>query len=123
MNELPKKKIRLLKWLLSAFLFISLSLVGASWYISVKLKPYIRSEITELVKKSTHGLYQIEFSTIHTNFITGSASINDVKITPDTNAFKLLIAAKMAPNNLYYIALKKLSIQHFHPLAMYFDKE
>ena len=123
MSELPKKKIRLLKWLLSAFLFISLSLVGASWYISVKLKPYIRSEITELVKKSTHGLYQIEFSTIHTNFITGSASINDVKITPDTNAFKLLIAAKMAPNNLYYIALKKLSIQHFHPLAMYFDKE
>ena len=123
MSEQPKKKIRLLKWLLGAFLFISLGLASASWYISIKLKPYIRSEITELVNKSTHGLYQIEFSTIHTNFITGSASINDVKITPDTNAFKLLIAAKMAPNNLYYIALKKLSIQHFHPLAMYFDKE
>lgn len=116
-------KRKIIKWVLIVFLFISLSLVGASWYISVKLKPYIRAEINDLVTKSTNGLYHIEFSTIHTNFITGSASIADVKITPDTNVFKLLIAAQKAPNNLYYIALKKLTIQRFHPFAMYFDKE
>lgn len=117
------RKIKILKWGLIIFLFIALGLIGASWYISVKLKPLIRSEITELVKKSTHGLYQIEFSTIHTNFINGSASIADVNITPDTNVFKQLIVEQKAPNNLYYIALKKLSIQRFHPWAMYFNKE
>lgn len=123
MNETPLKKIKILKWGLSIFFFISLTLTAGSWYISFKLKPIIRSEIAELVKKSTHGLYQVEFSTIHTNFITGSASIADVKITPDTSVFNQLIARQKAPNNLYYIALKKLSIQHFHPWAMYFKKE
>jgi hypothetical protein len=123
MSQTSSKKIKILKWGLSIFLFISLSLAAGSWYISARLKPFIRSEITELVKKSTHGLYQIEFSTIHTNFITGSASIADVKIIPDTTVFNQLIAQKKAPNNLYYIALKKLSIRHFHPWAMYFNKE
>lgn len=123
MSSTPSKKIKILKWGLSIFLFISLVLVGVSWYISVKLKPLIRNEITDLVKKSTHGLYTIEFSTIHTNFITGSASISNVNIVPDTAVFNQLILQEKAPNNLYYIALKKLTIQHFHPWAMYFNKE
>ena len=121
-KETPTR-FKFLKWLGGGFLIISLILVSASWYISVKLKPFIRKEITELVKKSTNGLYQIEFSAIHTNFITGSASIADVKITPDTNVFKELIAQQKAPNNLYYIKLKKLLIQRFHPFVMYFDRD
>ncbi|MES2416542.1 MAG: hypothetical protein V4541_00050 [Bacteroidota bacterium] len=123
MNNSTPRKFKVLKWLLGIFIVISLLLVAASWYISVKFKPLIRKEITELVKKTTNGLYHIEFSTIHTNFITGSAAIADVKIIPDTNVFKALIAQQQAPNNLYYIKLKKLSIQRFHPLAIYFDKE
>ncbi|SFG61131.1 hypothetical protein [Pedobacter insulae] len=115
--------VRLLKWVLGIVLFGLLSAVAASWYISVKLKPLIRKEISELVNKSTNGLYRIEFTTIHTNFVTGSASIADVKIIPDTGVFKTLIAQKKAPNNLYYISLKNLSIKRFHPLAMYFNKE
>jgi len=123
MSEKNQKRIRFLKWLLGVVLFCSLITVAASWYISVKLKPLIRKEIAELVNKSTHGLYRIEFTTIHTNFVTGSASITDVKISPDTNVFKNLVAQEKAPNNLYYIALKKLSIRRFHPFAMYFNKE
>ncbi len=123
MSEKTAKRNKFIKWGIVVFLFVSLSLVGASWYISVKLKPYIRSEITALVNKSTNGLYQVEFTTINTNFITGSASIADVKITPDTNVYKLLVAAKKAPNNLFYISLKKLTIQRFHRFAMYIDKE
>ncbi len=123
MSEEKPKRIRFLKWLLGILLGCFLIAGSASWYISVKLKPFIRKEITELVNKSTHGLYRIEFTTIHTNFITGSASIADVAIIPDTNVFKKLIAQENAPNNLYYISLKKLSIRRFHPLAMYFNKE
>jgi len=123
MAEKAPRKFKVLKWIIGIVLFISLILVGASWYISIKFKPLIRKEITELVQKSTHGLYRIEFSQIHTNFITGSATIGDVNITPDTNVFKLLIAAKKAPNNLYYIRLKKLSIKQFHPYDIYFNKK
>jgi len=121
--EKRKRKIRFLKWFSGIFLLVALLLAAASWMISIKLRPYIRQEITALVHKSTSGLYHIEFSSFHTNFITGTAVINDVKIYPDTVVFKQLIAEKKAPNNLYHIALKQLSVRHFHPLMMYFRKK
>lgn len=123
MSQKAPRKFKLLKWVLGIVLCISLLLVGASWYISVKFKPLIRQEITALVKKTSNGLYSIQFSTIHTNFITGSATIKDVKIIPDTNVFNQLIALKKAPNNLYYIKLKELSIRRFHPFLIYLKKE
>jgi len=123
MAEKAPRKFKIIKWVAGILLIISLSLCCASWYISVKFRPLIRKELTELVFKSTNGLYRIEFSEIHTNLITGSASISDVNIIPDTNVFNLLVAKKIAPNNLYYIKLKKLSIKKFHPFDIYFNKK
>ncbi len=123
MAQKAPRKFKILKWFLGIFLFVSLGLVGASWYISVKFKPLIKEELKRLVHQSTKGLYKIDFSEIHTNFITGSATIGDLKIIPDTNIFKLLIATKSAPNNLYYIRLKELTIKHFHPFDIYFNKK
>lgn len=122
MAEKSTRKFKLLKWTAGILLFVCLSLVGASWYISIKFKPLIKKELKELVQTSTHGLYTLDFADIHTNFIFGSATISDVRITPDTNVFKLLIAAQKAPNNLYYIKLKKLSIKRFRPFDIYFNK-
>lgn len=122
MAERPKRKFKLLKWIGGILLFLALSLVGVSWYLSVKFRPLIRKELKELVKTSTNGLYSIDFDAIHTNFITGSATISDVRLIPDTNVFKQQIEAKKAPNNLYYIRLKKLSIKKFRPLDIYFNK-
>lgn len=123
MAEKAPKKYRVLKWILGIFILIALGLIGTSWYISVKFKPLIKEELKTLVQKSTNGLYSIEFSEIHTNFITGSATISDVSIVPDTNVFKLLVKAEKAPNNLFYIKLKQLAIKRFHPFDLYFDKK
>jgi hypothetical protein len=123
MADKASRKFKILKWVIGIFLFIIISLVGASWYISVKFKPLIRKELQTLVHTATNGLYHIEFSEIHTNFITGSATIGDVNIVPDTNVYKLLIKAQKAPNNLFYIKLKKLSIKKFHPFEIYFNKK
>ncbi len=123
MAEKARRKFKVFKWLLGILFFFSLVLAGASWYISAKFKPLIKQELRELVQAATHGLYTIDFSEIHTNFITGSAAIDNVTIVPDTNVFKKLIAEESAPNNLYHIKLKKLSIKRFHPFAIYFDKK
>ncbi|TKC12292.1 hypothetical protein FA048_01340 [Pedobacter polaris] len=123
MTEKKTRKFKIIKWIVGVLLFVSFVLVSVSWYISAKLKPLIKKELKALVLKSTHGLYQIEFSELHTNFLTGSATISDVNIVPDTNIYKLLIAEKKAPNNLYYIKLKKLSIKRFHPFNIYFNKK
>lgn len=118
----PRKRT-LWKWIISILLLLAIALVSVSWYLSVKLRPLIREEITALVKTTTHGLYDIEYSTIQTNLITGSATINDVKISPDTSVYQALVASKEAPNNLYYIKLNKLSVRGFHPLLIYFKQQ
>lgn len=123
MAEKARRKFKVLKWLLGLLLFFSLLLAAASWYISARFKPLIKQELKELVQSTTHGLYTINFSEIHTNFITGSAAIDDVELLPDSNVFKRLIAESNAPNNLYHIRLKKLSIKRFHPFAIYFDQK
>lgn len=123
MAEKATRKFKILKWIIGVLLFVALVVVGSSWYISAKLKPLIKKELKALVLKSTQGLYQVEFSEINTNLLTGSATIIDVNIVPDSNVYKLLIAAKKAPNNLYFIKLKKLSIKNFQPLNVYFNKK
>jgi hypothetical protein len=123
MTDKKPRRHRFLKWALGVLIFVALVLVGASWYISAKFKPLIERELKELVKKSTNGLYSIEFASINTNLLSGSATISAVNIFPDTNVYKLLIAEKKAPNNLFYIKLQELSIKHFHPFALYFNKK
>ncbi|WP_233165592.1 hypothetical protein [Pedobacter sp. ASV12] len=122
MAERPRRKLKLFKWIAAILLFVVLGLASASWYLSIKLKPIIGKELRALVRTSTHGLYSLDFANIHTNFITGTATIGEVRITPDTTVFKQLIAAQKAPNNLYYIRLKKLSVKRFKPWSIYFDK-
>ncbi len=121
-NKTPRKQ-KILKWMIGSLLFISIIVVSAAWYISAKLKPSIKKELRELVLKSTNGLYQVKFSDLHTNLLTGSATILDVNIIPDTNVYKQLITQKKAPNNLYYIKLKEIAIKRFHPLNIFLNRE
>lgn len=123
MVEKATQKFKTLKWILGVLLFVAMVVVATSWYISAKLKPLIKTELKTLVINATNGLYRIEFSDLHTNLLTGSATLLNVNIVPDTNAFKLLIAAKKAPNNLYYIRLKEVAIKNFHPFKIYFEKK
>ncbi|RZL46277.1 MAG: hypothetical protein EOP00_15490 [Pedobacter sp.] len=123
MAEKAPRKFKVLKWIFGVLLFVAVILMGTSWYISAKLKPLIKKELKELVLKTTQGLYQVEFSELHTNLLTGSATIIDVNIVPDTTVYKRMIVAKNAPNNLYYIKLKKVAIKRFHPFNIYFNKK
>ena len=123
MAKQASRKFRVLKWIFGALLVLALLTVSVAWYISAKLKPLLKKELKELVLKSTQGLYQVEFSDLHTNLITGSATILDVNIVPDTNVYKQMIVEQKAPNNLYYIKLKKLSIKNFKPFNVYFNKK
>jgi hypothetical protein len=113
------KKVRrsynTLKWVIGLLLFAFLLLMVTAGYFSAKLKPIVKTQIKELVLDATDSLYRIEFSEISMNLITGRASLGDVRIIPDTSVFKRLILKRKAPNNIYYITLKKLGIKNFHP--------
>jgi len=117
------KSNRKLKWILGAFVFLVLLIFGISWYVSVKIKPFVQRELGAIVKQATNGLYNIYFDKVSVNPLTGNASLTKVRLVPDTNVYQQLLAQQKAPNNLYLIDLQKLSIKKFHPFKIYFDKK
>ncbi len=92
-------------------------------YMNIWVKPILARQLKELVHKGTENLYTIEFSGISVNCLTGDAKLMNVKLLPDTPVLKALIRANKAPNNIYYIQLKKISIKNVHPFRVYKEKK
>ncbi|SHF64339.1 AsmA family protein [Pedobacter caeni] len=114
MIEKSLKRKKILIWTGGIILILVLGISLTSRYFANKFKPLIKEQIKELVLRSTDSLYHIEFSSIRINLLTANASLTDVKVVPDTQIFKKLIALKKAPNNIYYVQLEKLGIRNFH---------
>lgn len=114
-----KKYELIIKWLGAACLILFLFFSLASWYYSEKLRPVITDEIKDLVLSTTDSLYHINFSTVKTNVFTGNASLSDVEIIPDPAVMRRLVDKQRAPNNVYTIKVKKLSVRGFHPLRLF----
>lgn len=114
MIEKSRKRKKILVWTGGIILILVLGISLTSRYFANKFKPLIKAQIKELVLRSTDSLYHIEFSSIRINLLTANASLTEVKVIPDTQVFKKLIALKKAPNNIYYVELEKLGIRNFH---------
>jgi len=123
MPDTKKRRFKIFKWIAGILLSIFLVLAGLAWFLNVKSRPLLTSQIKTLLYKSTDSLYTITFSNVSTNILTGSATLQNVKITADTNRYKQLVELKRAPNNLYTVTLKKLVVRHFHPLTLYREKK
>ncbi|KQM78285.1 hypothetical protein ASE74_14725 [Pedobacter sp. Leaf216] len=123
MPDTKRYRYKVLKWTAGMLLGIFIVLAGIAWFLNVKSRPMLTDRIKTLLYKSTDSLYTISFTKVSTNIITGNATLQNVKITPDTNRFKRLIALKRAPNNLYTVSLKKLVVKRFHPLTLYREQK
>lgn len=117
------KNSKKLKWILGVLLVLAAIIGLASWYIAGKIKPFVQRELGVIMSKATNGLYDIQFEKVNVNPLTGNASLTEVKLIPDTNVYRKLVAQQKAPNNLYVIHLNKLSIKKFHPFSIYFNKQ
>lgn len=118
-----KKTFKVLKWVVAILLLLFLAADAGSWYLSSQRRPQVTKSLKDLVLNATDSLYHIEFSTVNTNYLLGNASIFDVRILPDTLIFNKLVKLKRAPNNIYEVRLKKLTIWNFHPFRLFKDKK
>ncbi|UKT63470.1 hypothetical protein [Pedobacter mucosus] len=123
MPATKSKQYYFFKWTIGIFIMLFALLVMASIYLNVKSRPILTDKIKILLYQSTDSLYTISFTKVTTNILTGNATLQNVKIVPDTNRFKELILLKRAPNNLYTVSLKKLVVKHFHPFTLYRDQK
>ncbi|CAH0180665.1 MULTISPECIES: hypothetical protein [unclassified Pedobacter] len=123
MPDTRRYRYKVFKWIACTLLSVFIVLAGIAWLLNVKSRPILTDRIKTLLYKSTDSLYTISFTKVSTNVFTGNATLQNVKIIPDTNRFKQLIALKRAPNNLYTVSLKKLVVKRFHPLTLYREKK
>ena len=123
MPDTKKRRYKILKWTTGILVTLFLILGGIAWLLNVKSRPILTDRIKTLLYKSTDSLYTISFTKVSTNILTGSATLQDVKIMADTNRYKKLVSLKRAPNNLYTVTLKKLVVKNFHPLTLYREKK
>jgi len=114
MTEKFRKKRKVAIWITCIALGVVAVLMVASKYAGHKFKPLIKEQIKALVLSTTDSLYHIEFSSLKINMLTANASLNDVRVVPDTQVYRRLIERKKAPNNIYYIELQKMRIRNFH---------
>ncbi|MGY4383645.1 hypothetical protein ACVWYN_000664 [Pedobacter sp. UYP24] len=119
MQKKIRNKYSTLRWVLGIISLILIFVFFMSLYFSNKLRPVVQHELKSLIINATDSLYTIEFSNLSLNLLTQRATLKDVKLIPDTNIFKKLIRLKKAPNNIYSIELKKLSINNFNPKRLF----
>lgn len=123
MNKSARKTLHLFKWTLVTLFLLFMAADAGSWYLSSKRRPIVTRELKELVLNATDSLYHVEFSTVNTNYLLGNGSILDLRIIPDTAIFRKLIRLKRAPNNIYEVRLKKLTIWGFHPFTLFRERK
>jgi hypothetical protein len=124
--DTPRKKtIRIWPIVILAILF---TLAGTTYYFyghyvsGDKWKPILQQKLKDLVLKSSDSLYHIEYSDFDLNLSTGDATLSDFKLIPDTVVYQKLVAQKKAPDNLFILRVKKLSIKNVGARKAYQEK-
>ncbi len=110
-----KKPVR--KWPFIV-LAVLLAMAGTGYYYYNKYiagnrwKPLLQQRLKELVLKSTDSLYHIEYSDFDLNIASGDATLKDFKLVPDTAVYQKLVTTRKAPDNLFKLDVKKLTIKN-----------
>ena len=125
-NDTPKKR-RTSKWPL-ALIFIILVVSGTGYYyynnyIALnRWKPFLQKELKELILRTSDSLYHIEYSDFDFSLSSGDIILSDFKLAPDTAVYEKLVKLKKAPDNLFILSVKNVSIKNVDAVKAYKEK-
>lgn len=115
-------KYRLRKWVI--VVLAVLLLIGAGLaFLTARWKPILSQKLKDSVYNRSFHLYKLDFKDISVNLLTGSASLHEVSLIPDTAVYNQLKAIKLAPANIFHVKVQELQINRIALLTAYFKRE
>ena len=123
----PSKKYTYRKWPIVLLIFIAVAAatcyyVYNHYFARNQWKPLLQAKLKELVLRSSDSLYHIEYSDFDLDIASGDATLSDFKLVPDTNVYNKLVAIKKAPDNLFILNVKSLTIKNIGARKAYREK-
>jgi hypothetical protein len=115
----PKKKRTIFKWIAFIILFFLLAVTATAWYLNKQWRPILKEVITNTLIDATDSLYQIKYSNINVNIVTGNVVIDSLELIPNLKVYQKLISKGEAPENLVALKILKLSLKRINPLKVY----
>ena len=122
MTNLNPKTKKLLKWIAGGLIALLVIVVTASIYIAAKWKPFLTDKIKTGIYEASDHLYNIDFTDLNLNVLTGTVGLDSVRLYPDTSVFHALRKKDLAPVHLFEIKLAKLKLTRISILEAYFKK-
>lgn len=115
-------RYRLRKWVIAVLALLLLIGAGVAFLIA-RWEPILSKKLKDGVYNRSFHLYKLDFKDMTFNLLTGSSSLHDVSLTPDTAVYNQLKAMKIAPANIFQVKVKKLQINRIALLTAYFKRE
>jgi hypothetical protein len=127
MENAPVRKKKMPAWPFILLLVIVLIVAAGYYYYQKylagnKWKPLLQAQLQELVLKSSGGLYHIEYSDFDLDIRSGNATLSNFRLIPDTAVYQKLVSQQKAPDNLFRLSVKKLSIRNVGARKAYQEK-
>ncbi len=116
------KRNKLLKWIAGVLIALFIIIGSAAIYLAAKWKPFLTDKIKTGIYESSDHLYRINFTALHLNVLTGTATMDSVSLYPDTAVFHKLRKQDLAPVHLFEIRLDQLKLTRIGILTAYFKK-
>ncbi|MEO6524748.1 MAG: hypothetical protein ABIN91_23890 [Mucilaginibacter sp.] len=101
---------------LSAIVIISILGCLLNFYWS----PILADKIRATVLSSTDSLYSVNFSNAELRVLRGRIVIENIELKPNMAVYNRRKKHNLAPNSLYDLQIKRLVIDHVHPLQLYY---
>jgi hypothetical protein len=105
----PGRRVPLwVKIIIGVCVLFILGIIG----INIYLKTTVNNRLKAIVRESTHGLYKLDYSGLSLNALTGSFTIRDVRLTPDTAVLNKLLQQHAAPRFVYEGTIARLALSN-----------
>jgi hypothetical protein len=119
----PKKKKTIFKWIAFIILFFLLAITATGWYLNKLWRPILKEVITNTLIDATDSLYQVKYTNINVNILTGNIVVDSLELIPNLKVYQKLINKGDAPENLITLKILKLSLKRINPLKIYRERK